>query len=128
MQNQQDIIKFLLEAKKNTYAANTGQITSSRPASYDLSYEEGEYLYIDSYLGTHLFSGQEAVFKSGCPVWAMNYSGRVLSDNFQSKFLKNALMHPTQNFPYRGPKFFKKAITLMYSRLQETFLGLRAEN
>ncbi|MDR2977046.1 MAG: DUF5680 domain-containing protein [Streptococcaceae bacterium] len=101
-------IDFLLKAKKNTYANNSGQILSSRPSSYDQWYEEGDLTYIDSYLGTHLFTGEEAIWEANNPVWAMNYTGRVLSDNFSSKVFKRALMHPTAEYPYRGQPIYRE--------------------
>lgn len=103
------IIEFLLEAKRNTYAASQGKMDSSRPNSYDLSFEKGRLKYIDSYLGTHLFTGEEAIWEDECPIWAMNYSGRVLDEaNFSSRFLKEALMHPNEEYPYRGLPLFKQ--------------------
>ena len=99
----EDIKAFLCRAKRNGYAAHAPQQPSSRPASHDLRYEEGEYLYIDTYLGGERFSGEEAVWLSGRPVWAMNYTGRVLGKNFTGKFLKEALMLVREDFPYRGP-------------------------
>lgn len=101
-------IDFLLRAKKNTYANNTGQVASSRPSSYDLKYQEGDLIYIDSYLGTHLFSGEEAIWEKNNPVWAMNYSGRVLSENFSSKVFKRALMNPTEQYPWRGQPIYRE--------------------
>lgn len=53
-----------------------------------------------------MFSGEEAVWEAGNPIWAMNYSGRVISENFSSKHLKAALMHPTAEFPYRGQPIY----------------------
>ncbi|GFH43174.1 hypothetical protein Hs30E_17250 [Lactococcus hodotermopsidis] len=58
-------IKFPLKAKKNTYATGSGKMTSSRPSSYDYHYQNGDLRYIDTYLGTHLFSGEEAIWEEG---------------------------------------------------------------
>ena len=38
----QRILAFLLRAKKSTYAAHGAEVPSSRPASHDLAYAEGE--------------------------------------------------------------------------------------
>ena len=97
---------FLLRAKQNTYAANGAQTAPSRPNSHDLAFSENNLLYIGSYLGGERFSGEEALWESGVPIWAMNYSGRVLNDSFDGNFLKLALMHGTINNPYRGPERF----------------------
>ena len=56
-----NIIEFLLSAKQNTYANDSGQTKSSRPNSYDLEYSKDDYHCLDTYLGTHSFSGQEVL-------------------------------------------------------------------
>ncbi len=96
---------FRTKAAKNTYAAASGQCAPSRPESHDFRFEENGWLYIDTYLGGEKFSGEEAVWKSGSPVWAMNYSGRVRNENFSGDFLKAALRQCTDQFP-RGPLHF----------------------
>lgn len=106
--NKDVLIEFLIEAKKNTYASSTGKVASSRPNSYDLEFNLGELKYIDSYLGTHLFTGEEAIWNELKPVWSMNYTGRVLNeDKFSIDFLKKSLMEPTCLYPYRGKPIFK---------------------
>lgn len=74
------IIEFLINAKKNTYASSMGKVASSRPNSYDLEFNSGKLKNIDSYIGTHSFSGEEAVWDDLKPVWSMNYTGRVLNE------------------------------------------------
>lgn len=103
-----NIKQFLVDAKQNTYANNTGQTSSSRPNSYDLKYCEGDFIYLDSYLGTHSFSGQEIIWYKNEPVWSMNYYGDVLNTDFKSSFLKTALMFPSQELPYRGKEFYRQ--------------------
>ncbi len=106
----QDIPKefnsFLVNAKKNTYAAKSGKCESSRPNSHDYKYEEGKLLYIDTYLGSERFQGQEAVWNDGQPVYAMNYSGRVLGKSFSGDFLNEALMNVPLDKPFRGPNLY----------------------
>ena len=101
-----DFIDFLIKAKKKTYAGHGGECSSSRPASHDLSYTEGDLMYYDTYLGGRLFSGEEAVWKNGVPVWSMNYIGRVTGENFSGDFLKEALCEVPEDMPYRGPGFY----------------------
>ncbi len=97
------IIDFLCRAKKRTYAGKGAELSSTRPNSHDLEYCEGELKYYDTYLGGERFSGEEAVWEDNVPVWSMNYSGRVLGENFSGDFLKEALLLVTENYPYRGP-------------------------
>lgn len=100
------IIGFLIEAKKVTYAGKGAETKSSRPNSHDLEYEKGGLRYIDTYLGGHQFTGEEALWDNNIPFWAMNYCGRVLSDEFEGDFLKEALFNVPENMPFRGPLQF----------------------
>ena len=111
---EERLLAFLLRAKRNTYAAKAAESVPSRPQSHDLVYTEEPYLYLDTYLGGERFSGEEAVWQSGTPVWAMNYSGRVLGKQFNGDFLKHALLLVPGERPYRGPEFYQEG-DLSYS-------------
>ncbi len=103
-------IPFLLRAKKNTYAAgDAGKVAASRPASHDLAYHEGDWSYLDTYLGGFAFIGEEAVWYAGRPVWGMNYYGAMtihgIPEGFPD-FLKLALRNVPAQAPYRGPEAY----------------------
>ena len=109
-QNREDIdelIEFRLEANVNTYAAYMNETDPTRPSSHDFRYENGPFMYHDTYVGSEEFAGQEAVFKNGTAVYAMNYMGRVLDDRFSGDFLKEALRNADKNMPYRGPEIYQ---------------------
>lgn len=59
--NYEELCKFLVKAKMNTYAGKGAKSESSRPNSNDYKFEEEDFLYIDTYLGVEYFSGEEAV-------------------------------------------------------------------
>lgn len=101
-----EAVPFLIRAKRNTYAGNGNEVTPSRCASHDLRYEEGGFLYYDTYLGGEKFLGEEAVWFHEVPIWSMNYAGRVTGENFSGDFLKEALLHVPVDMPYRGPRIF----------------------
>lgn len=103
----QDIINFLCRAKKNTYAGKGNEELSSRPNSHDLQYAEGDLKYIDTYLGGEKFAGEEALWNNSIPFWSMNYIGRVLSEEFEGDFLKEALLLVPKEYPYRGPMVYQ---------------------
>lgn len=108
-QKQHQLVSFLLRASAATYAAHAPEDASpSRPASHDYHYRDGNYLYIDTYLGNHAFAGEEAVFENEQPIWAMNYCGRTLSDRFSGDFLKEALLLRPADAPFRGPKLHRR--------------------
>lgn len=106
--NRSKLIEFLCEAKQNTYAAHGMEIEPSKPGSHDLSYKRGEFSYLDSYFGGNRFTGEEVLYQKENPYWSMNYTGRVLGENFSGDFLKEALLAVTPDIPFRGPSFFRK--------------------
>ena len=101
-----EFIDFRLEANKNTYAGFMNETDSTRLDSHDFRYEKGSYVYHDTYVGGEQFAGEEAIWKNGKSVYAMNYLGRVLSDRFSGNFLKEALRNADHNMPYRGPEYY----------------------
>ncbi len=103
------MIDFLVYAKRNTYAANLNKTNSSRTKSNDYCYEDGKgYRYYDSYLGGECFSGEEVVWLHDVPVWSMNYTGRIIGNNFNGAFLKEVLMAVPRELPFRGPEIYTK--------------------
>ena len=85
------IVDFLIRAKRATYAGKGAETASSRIGSHDLVYREGDLMYYDTYLGGEKFAGEEA-----------------LTDGpFSGDFLKEALLHVPEDFPYRGPAHYE---------------------
>ena len=106
--------KFLVEAKKQTYAnPDIKKASSLRPGSNDYHYEEGSYIYHDTYFGGTNFIGEEVIYENGSPIWAMNYHGVTLDKNkgeaAMDAALRPALMKVGEDdiLPLRGPKEFK---------------------
>ena len=97
------IVDFLIRAKKATYAGGGAEAGASRPGSHDLQYVEGSLKYIDTYVGSSKFAGEEALWKDDVPFWAMNYVGKVTGEAFSGDFLKEALLHVPEERPFRGP-------------------------
>lgn len=102
-----ELVKFRLEANVNTYAAFANEVAPTRLNSHDFSYSRGEYTYHDTYVGGEQFAGEEAIFKNGKAVYAMNYLGRVLDQRFSGNFLKEALRKADFAHPYRGPEYYQ---------------------
>ncbi|MBB6479744.1 DUF5680 domain-containing protein [Spirochaeta isovalerica] len=103
-----ELISFLCEAKRNTYAAHGNEVESSRPGSHDLYYRQGQLSYLDSYFGGNRFAGGEVLFVRDAPFWSMNYAGRVLGENFSGDFLKESLLAVPPELPFRGPPLHRK--------------------
>lgn len=105
--------KFLVEAKKNTYASD-GEGGEKRlgDGSKELTFEKSGYTYRDRYFGFNPFLGEEVVFdNNGKAIWGMNYYGLILSENVEGKelysFLQEALKLVAEDRPFRGPEIFK---------------------
>lgn len=94
---------FLIRAKKAAYASNGCRIDPTRPNPKDAVYEEENYRYHDSYLGSDPFIGEKTVYQNGKPVWGLNYIGRLLGTQVGYDFLKEALLQVSIEMPYRGP-------------------------
>lgn len=110
----EQVIKFLIDAKKATYAnATIEKVTSSRTGSYDYHYQNGNFTYHDTYFGGTKFMGEEVVYQTDkTPIWGMNYYGvtldESLSEEAMDKALRPALMQVGSDatIPIRGPKEF----------------------
>lgn len=113
--------EFLIKAKRNTYAANKGKCESCRTGSMDFRYEEGEFVYLDSYLGSEEFIGEEAVWQNGRAVWGMNYCGRVTGEHFSGEFLDEALLRCSMEIPYRGPLVYQNGKYVYHCKVDGDF-------
>lgn len=113
MDTSPELTAFLLTAKKAAYAGGGAHAPSSRPASVDLPFQQGDYAYLDTYLGGYAFIGEEAVWLRGNPVWGMNYYGTMTVPEIPagfSQFLKDALLRVPADAPYRGPHRYEAGI------------------
>jgi Domain of unknown function (DUF5680) len=69
---------FIVKAKRATYVGGGDKAEPSRLGSHDLTFQEGDWSYRDSYFGGTDFLGQETVWFKSKPVWAMSYYGYIL--------------------------------------------------
>jgi hypothetical protein len=81
-----DLHAFVVRAKKSTYVGDAAKVQASRADAFDLTYNEKNWAYRDSYFGGTDFLGQEVVWFKEKAVWAMNYHGTILrSDLFDGE-------------------------------------------
>lgn len=116
-----DIRIFLIRAKNNTYITGRNQIMPTQPGSHDFRYEDGDYLYVDTYFGGQRFTGGERVWKKDNAVWALNYYGQSINENFDTAFLKEALSHVSVSMPFRGPELYQKDGYIYQCQVQGDF-------
>jgi hypothetical protein len=72
-----ELNRFVVLAKRQTYVGDGARAEPSRAGSHDLTFGAGAWGYRDSYFGGTDFIGQETVWLDGEPVWAMNYYGYI---------------------------------------------------
>lgn len=70
--------RFIVRAKQTTYVGRGKHLLPYRLGSHDLQFDDGDWVYHDSYLGERDFIGQELVYRARVVVWGMNYFGRIL--------------------------------------------------
>ena len=109
MIDKQRLCKFLVDAKKSTYAAGeTAKKIVEADKSTTLIFEDDDLKYHDNYFGGEPFGGREVVFLQNEPIYIMTYYGLVnesVSD-FEAvyKVLQKALSLIPEDHPFRGPK------------------------
>ncbi len=116
-----EIRTFLVRAKKNTYTTGENRIMPTQPDSHDFRYEDGGYLYADTYYGGQKFVGGERVWIKDHAVWALNYYGQSLKEAFDIRFLKEALSHVPVSMPFRGPELYQKGDYMYQCQVQGNF-------
>ncbi len=109
------LIAFLVEAKRNTYAAgvDSASVPPALPGSHQLEYRQGDFLYRDVYFGGGYFLGQETVYYGSTPIWGMVYAGGVLQGatvepELVYVFLQRALRQVEAPRPFRGPSLYEQ--------------------
>jgi len=106
------LCKFLVKAKKATYAAGEAAKSIKEPdQSTSLIFTDGDWKYHDNYFGGEPYGGREVVFYKDKPVYIMTYYGSVNKNIPDLKsvygFLQEALRLIPENDPYRGPNEFQ---------------------
>lgn len=107
--SEAQLLSFLDRAGKATYAGDGKQeVQPERPGFVELTYQEGDFSYRDSYTGYYRSRGMEVVRFQGKPVWTSMYGGGVITGKEQLahqcfSFLKQALRSQEDGFvSFRG--------------------------
>lgn len=125
-------VRFLLEAKRHTYASQGDEATVAPllAGSKQLEHRDGGFSYRDIYFGMARFVGQEVVSRWEQPIWSMSYAGGVIPaarDVSETRviyaFLRLALRQGTADRPYRGPAMVHEG---PYTYTNESHGGLDA--
>jgi len=99
--NKEEIAKFLFKGRRLTNAKAGGQVSPAINGTEQTEYTEGDWLYRDIYFnGKNSFSGIDAVYYQGQPVWASSYFGKFqgITEEELDKILRQTIVdHPDTN-------------------------------
>ena len=110
--NLEELSRFVIESKKNGYAADAEEIVSQIfPHFKEITFKKGDWEYKDFFRGISNFHGFEIVRFQKIPIWMMSYHGGMISryekdEQFAEQtftFLKKVLLAIDEQFPFRGP-------------------------
>lgn len=96
---------FIVRAKAATYVGAGEHVTPCRVGSHDLRFVDGQWAYHDSYFGGSDFIGEEVVYFSEKPIWAMNYYGRILRDDLLTAAQAGQMIKASLSLMYKEGRF-----------------------
>ncbi len=107
-----DKLKQFLHKANMPHAKGTADMSKENNGSRTIRFSDGDWSMEDNFFGGEPYGGQQIVFYKGEPAWICVYYGRVVAsdDNADEvyEFLRQALQHPLEDMPLRGPESFAK--------------------
>ena len=101
----QDLIDFLVEARRVTYAIPHGEKLPDN--TEQMVYDKKGWGYRDRYAGYNPYGGHELVWRDGQVIWMKNYMAEVTSDRRPLDeiyaFQREVLGQPDPEHLMRGP-------------------------
>jgi hypothetical protein len=106
---KKELLEFIRKAKLNGYASENSVWENTDSGGKTTRFEEGNFVYTDTYFGNMVDCGQELAYENGKVVWMMSYRGgavRGKEDFAEQGFsvLKKCISQMPNDFPVRGPK------------------------
>lgn len=103
-----ELKQFLIRANM-LHATDTAKILKEVDGSRTIEYSEGDYRMHDNFFGGEPYGGRLVVFYKEQPLFLEVYYGQTtrLADSVYD-FLREALQHPDDDNPFRGPAEYKK--------------------
>lgn len=109
-----DLSEFIVEANRNTWAANGTEGAYEIPDYKHLEYKKGLWKLKDRYTGYFRAPGHTTVYYKEKSAWTMSYGGHGQTEGYENQskqtfnFLKSALMKVTPKLPFRGPEKYEE--------------------
>jgi len=106
--NLEELKAFLMRANM-PHATGTAETTKEADGSRTIEYTEDNYRMHDNFFGGEPYGGRLVIFYKDQPVFLEVYYGKTSrpADEVYD-FLREALQHPCDDNPYRGPAEYKK--------------------
>lgn len=107
--NLDELKKFLMRANM-PHATGTAKTLKEADGSRTIEYAEKDFRMHDNFFGGEPYGGRLVVFYKDQPIFIEVYYGRTSrpADAIYD-FLREALQHPDEDNPFRGPAKYKKA-------------------
>jgi hypothetical protein len=100
--------QFIIKANQ-PHATGSANITKEADGSRTIVFEDGDFKMNDNFFGGEPYGGRLAIFYKGEPAFLEAYYGRVYdTDTTVYDFLREALQHPGEDNPFRGPAEYRK--------------------
>lgn len=106
--NLEELKTFLIRANA-PHAKGTAKIIKEKDGSRTIEYAEDDYRMHDNFFGGEPYGGRLVVFYKDEPVFMEVYYGQTSKPADEVyDFLREALQHPGEDNPFRGPAEYKK--------------------
>ena len=103
-----ELKQFLMKANM-PHATGAAEAVKETDGSRTIKYSEGDYRMHDNFFGGEPYGGRLVIFYKDQPVFIEVYYGQTSrpADPIYD-FLREALQHPDDSSPFRGPAEFRK--------------------
>ncbi len=99
---------FLMRANM-PHATGSAKTIKEPDGSRTILFEEGDYRMNDNFFGGEPYGGRLIIFHKNEPLFLEVYYGKTSKPaDAVYDFLREALQHPGEDNPYRGPAEYKK--------------------
>lgn len=106
--NHDELKAFLMRANM-PHATGAAKTTKESDGSRTIEYAEGDWRMHDNFFGGEPYGGRLVIFYKDQPVFIEVYYGQTSqpADEVYA-FLREALQHPDEAHPFRGPAEYQK--------------------